>query len=80
MIGINEYVDWPTLEGGAGDARRIAAAFREIGFDDVIELYDREATRARILQLLGEELARDMEREDQQTTAGLGKDKYLTKV
>jgi len=57
VIGINDYEHWPVLEGATSDARRVAAALRKMGFDDVIEIYDRQASRQRILRLLGTDLA-----------------------
>lgn len=63
-IGIDAYRHWPRLEGGVGDARRVAAALRELGFDEVLGLYDEDATRAGILRLLGEELPARAEEED----------------
>ncbi len=57
VVGIDGYEAWPALEGAGQDARAVAAAFRGMGFDEVIELYDGEATRRRILTVLGTELA-----------------------
>jgi hypothetical protein len=57
VIGINEYAHWPVLEGAASDARRVANEFRRFGFDEVIELYDREGTRTAILDALGTDLS-----------------------
>jgi hypothetical protein len=58
VVGINQYVDLPALEGARGDSERVATALRGRGFDDVIEIYDHEATRERILNVLGTQLAR----------------------
>lgn len=55
IVGINKYENWPPLEGARGDARRMSDALKKRGFE-VIELYDEEASRERILQVLGEEL------------------------
>jgi len=55
-IGIDEYQSWPPLEGGRRDAERVADRLRRLGFDEVIEVYDGEATRRRLLNLLGTEL------------------------
>ena len=55
VIGINDYAVWPALEGATPDARAVGDALRRRGFE-VIEIYDREATRERILGLLGEDL------------------------
>lgn len=58
VIGIDDYLDWPGLEGAEEDARRVARALRERGFDEVIELYGRQATRTRMMTVLGALLAR----------------------
>ncbi len=57
VIGINQYQHWPALEGATSDARRVSETFRRLGFDEVIEVYEEEATRVRLLTLLGSELA-----------------------
>jgi hypothetical protein len=55
-IGINNYASWPSLEGAVHDARQVADKLRKMGFDEVIEIYDRDASRERILRLLSTEL------------------------
>ena len=62
VIGIDAYDSWPALEGATADARAVANVLRDSGFE-VVELYDREATRTRILSLLGEDLPRRAEPE-----------------
>lgn len=57
VIGVSRYEQWPSLEGAAGDARRVADTLRELGFDQVIERYDGEATRTALLEVLGRDLA-----------------------
>ena len=64
VIGINAYSGWPSLEGAVSDAQRVAAALRKRGFDEVVEIYDREATRERILKLLGIDLPTRVTDED----------------
>ena len=64
VIGIDAYRHWPALEGAGGDGRRMAAKLRGLGFDEVIELYDADATRSGILRLLGDELPRRTGKED----------------
>ena len=56
VIGINDYDRWPQLTGAEPDARRVATQLKKLGFDPVLELYDKQATRNGILQLLGTEL------------------------
>ena len=55
VIGIDAYGKLPALTGAVRDARNVAEAFRARGMD-VTLLLDREATRARITELLGDEL------------------------
>jgi hypothetical protein len=56
VIGIDQYSTWPNLAGAASDAKRMADHLRSTGFDTVIEIYNRDATRQRIMQALGNEL------------------------
>ncbi len=58
VIGINEYEHWPSLSGASNDGHRVAEFLREEGWDEVIEVYDEEATRRRMLKMLGTELPR----------------------
>jgi hypothetical protein len=64
VIGVNKYDVWPPLEYAAGDAQAVAEKLREIGFDEVIEILDKEATRERILTVLGSELPKSVGPED----------------
>ena len=64
VIGINDYRRWPDLEGARRDSQRMAEELRAQGFDEVIEVYDREATRARMLAVLGQELAARTQADD----------------
>ena len=56
VIGVNDYKYWPRLSGARGDAERVSARLKKLGFDEVFELYDKEATRGAILSLLGSKL------------------------
>jgi hypothetical protein len=64
VIGINKYDLWPPLEYAANDAQAVAKKLREIGFDEVIEILDKEATRERILTVLGSELPKNVGPDD----------------
>ena len=64
VIGISRYVNQTDLEGAAKDARDTGAMLRALGFDEVLELYDEEATREAILDLLGNQLQRKTTSED----------------
>lgn len=63
VIGVNDYADFPRLAGARSDAEKVASRLRALGFDEVMELYDREATREAVLALLGSRL-RDAVGED----------------
>lgn len=64
VIGISEYIHQSDLEGAAKDARATAEMLRTLGFDEVLELYDGDATREAILDLLGNKLQRKTTSED----------------
>jgi hypothetical protein len=65
VIGINQYQNWPPLEFAVNDARSVERFLKEQqGFDTVIPLLDREATRTGILRVLGYELGQIAEPED----------------
>jgi peptidoglycan/xylan/chitin deacetylase (PgdA/CDA1 family)/uncharacterized caspase-like protein len=59
IIGINEYQNWPKLKYGVNDANGVEEALvRKFGFrrENIIRLRDGDATRQRIMQVLGDEL------------------------
>ncbi len=56
VIGINKYHTWPSLEFAVSDAKAIKEKLYGLGFHQVIELYDSEASRLQILSLLGDKL------------------------
>lgn len=64
VIGIDKYDVCPPLEYATSDAEAVAKKLREIGFDEVIEIMDKEATRQRILTVLGSELPKEVGPED----------------
>jgi hypothetical protein len=64
VIGVNKYQVWPSLEYAVKDALSVKDRFLDLGFDEVIEILDEEATRARILTLLGTELPKKVGRDD----------------
>ncbi|HOW43479.1 MAG TPA: caspase family protein [Candidatus Omnitrophota bacterium] len=64
VIGINRYNVWPPLEYAVRDAQAVAQKLREIGFEKVIEILDKEATRERILTVLGSELPKSVGSQD----------------
>jgi tetratricopeptide (TPR) repeat protein len=64
VIGINDYVVAPKLEHAVPDAKAIADSFRRLGFDEVIELYDKDAGLKRLTALLNDILPRKVGRQD----------------
>lgn len=60
VIGINDYRHWPDLEYAVNDARAVGDMLVEsLGFpeENIIRLYDDDASRERIAEVLGYELA-----------------------
>jgi len=60
VIGINKYKHWPALKYAVNDAQSISKILHEkLGFpkENIIELYDENATRERIVEVLGYEMA-----------------------
>ena len=56
VIGINKYNPWPGLEYAVNDAESVRNKLKKMGYDKIIELYNRQATRAAILRVLGDDL------------------------
>ena len=64
VIGIEQYVLAPSIPGAITDAKKVAEAFRQLGFDEVVELYDKDASSRRVQQLLNDMLPRKVGRMD----------------
>jgi len=64
VIGIERYVLAPSIPGAINDAKKVAGAFRQMGFDEVVELYDKDASSRRLQQLLNDMLPRKVGRMD----------------
>ena len=58
IIGIENYVLAPPIPGAVNDAKKVAEAFRRLGFDEVVEFYDKDASSRRLHQLLNDLLPR----------------------
>src|SRR5690242_14093789 len=54
IIGIENYVLAPPIPGAISDAKKVAEAFRRLGFDEVVEFYDKDASSRRLHQLLND--------------------------
>lgn len=64
IIGIEHYLLAPPVPGAVEDGKRVAEAFRKLGFEEVVELYDKDATFRRLHQVLSEMLPRKVGRMD----------------
>ena len=64
MVGVENYLVAPKVPGALESAHAVAAALRGLGFDEVIELQDKEASSKHLLQILNDYLPRKVGRQD----------------
>ncbi|MBY0246843.1 MAG: caspase family protein [Nitrospiraceae bacterium] len=64
VIGIEGYVVAPPIRGAVNDAKQVAQAFRNLGFDEVVEIYEKDAVFRRLQQVLNDMLPRKVGRMD----------------
>lgn len=64
VIGVENYLLSPKIPGAIEDAKAVAQAFRQLGFDEVVELYDKDASIRRLQQTLSDFLPRKVGRQD----------------
>ncbi len=64
VIGIENYLVASKVPGAVDNGKTVAATLRDLGFDEVIELYDKEAGSKRLLQILSDYLPRKVGRQD----------------
>ncbi len=64
IIAIENYVVAPRVPGALEEGKRMAQAFRQLGFDEVVEVYDRDATSRRLQNILSDMLPRKVGRMD----------------
>ncbi|MCP9456042.1 MAG: caspase family protein [Nitrospira sp.] len=64
VIGIEHYLVAPPVPGTVHDAKLVAEAFRRLGFDEVVEIYEKDATSRHLHQLLTDILPRKVGRMD----------------
>lgn len=64
VIGIENYLLAPKIPGAVDDAKAVAEALRKLGFEEVVELYDKEASSRRLQQTLVDFLPRKVGRQD----------------
>jgi caspase domain-containing protein len=64
VIGVDAYASWPHLTYAVHDAKEVQKTLKAMGFDEVIELLNRDATQARLLQLFETELPKKVGKND----------------
>ena len=64
VIGVENYLLASKIPGAIEEAKAVAQAFRQLGFDEVIELYDKDASFRRMEQTLSDFLPRKVGRYD----------------
>jgi len=64
VIGINDYLVAPKLTGSVESAKAVAAALRDLKFEEVLEVYDKEASSRRLHAILNDYLPRKVGRQD----------------
>ncbi len=64
VIGVENYLLAPKIPGTIEDAKAVAQAFRSLGFEEVVELYDKDASARRLQQTLSDFLPRKVGRYD----------------
>lgn len=64
VIGINDYLFAPKLTWAIPDAKAVAEALRQLQFDEVLEVYDKDAALRRLQAILSDYLPRKVGRQD----------------
>jgi len=64
IIGIEDYTVAPPIQGVVQDAQQVAEAFRKLGFDEVVEIYGKDAVHRRLQQIFSDILPRKVGRMD----------------
>ncbi len=62
VIGIEQYAQAQSVPGAVEEAKLVAQAFRQLGFEEIIELYNKDATSRRLHQALTDIFTRKVER------------------
>jgi tetratricopeptide (TPR) repeat protein len=64
VIAIENYLVAPKIPGAIDDAKVVAQTLRKLGFEEVVELYDKDASSRRLQQTLMDFLPRKVGRQD----------------
>ena len=62
IIGIEHYTQAPSVPGAVEEAKQVAQVFRQLGFEEIIELYNNDATSRRLHQVLSDIFTRKVDR------------------
>jgi tetratricopeptide (TPR) repeat protein len=62
IIGIEQYMQASSVPGAVDEGKQIAEVFRQLGFEEIIELYNKDATSRRLHQALTDIFARKVDR------------------
>ncbi len=64
VIAIDDYLVAPKLSGAVADGKAVAAALRQLGFEDVQEIYNQDARSKSLKAVFSSELLRKVGRQD----------------
>ncbi len=64
LIGIDDYLVAPKLTGAIAEAKAVRDQLRKMGFEEIVELYDKDASYKRLNQVLMDFLPRKVARQD----------------
>jgi len=64
IVAVDDYLVAPKLTGSVADGKAVADALKQLGFDEILELYDRDAGYRRVQHLLTHELLQKVGRQD----------------
>lgn len=64
IIAVDDYLVAPKLSGSVADGKAMAAALKQLGFEEIVELYDQDAGFRRLQHLLTHELLQKIGRQD----------------
>jgi len=64
VIGINSYEQWPVLEFALNDAKAVKHRLHEAGFEEITTIFDKDATKRRVLTELFHTLPQKVNRND----------------
>jgi tetratricopeptide (TPR) repeat protein len=62
IVGIELYPQGRSVPGAVEEAKQVAQVFRQLGFEDIIELYNKDATARRLHQALTDLFAKKVDR------------------